>query len=38
MEGIIVIFVINYKKLSSHMDQFSEHSNPSNQKSILMIK
>ena len=32
MAGIILIFVINYTKLSSHMAQISEHTNSSNQK------
>ena len=32
MAGIIVIFVINDTKMSSHMDQISEHINSSNQK------
>ena len=32
MAGIIFIFVINYKKLSSHMAQISEHINSSNHK------
>ena len=32
MAGIIVIFVLNYKQLSSHMDQISEHINSSNNK------
>ena len=32
MAGIIVIFVLNDKKLSSHMAQISEHINSSNHK------
>ena len=32
MEGIIVIFVLNDNKLSSHMDQISEHNNPLDHK------
>ena len=32
MAGVIVIFVLNDKKLSSHMVQISEHINSSNSK------
>ena len=38
MSGIIVIFVLRDKKLSSHMDQISEHINISNKKIIPMIQ
>ena len=38
MSGIIVIFDLKNKRFLSHMDNISEHINPSNQKLIHIIK